>query len=85
LTTITGFGAIVASALVAAVGHAESFDRGRDMAAWLGLVLRQFTTGGKPRLLGIRACLQGRGERMGIGGGTLCVCDTRGIPESANV
>jgi transposase len=53
LTTITGFGAIVASALVAAVGHAESFDRGRDMAAWLGLVPRQFTTGGKPKLLGI--------------------------------
>ena len=53
LTTIPGFGAIVASALVAAVGHAESFDRGRDLAAWLGLVPRQFTTGGKPKLLGI--------------------------------
>ena len=34
LATIPGVGAIVASALVAAVGHAESFDRGRDMAAW---------------------------------------------------
>jgi hypothetical protein len=33
----------------------------------------------------IRACLQLRGERMGIGRGTLCVSDTRGIPESANV
>src|SRR5271165_4949628 len=53
LTTIPGFGAIVASALVAAVGHAESFDRGRDLAAWLGLVPRQFTTGGKPKLMGI--------------------------------
>ena len=53
LTTIPGFGAIVASALVAAVGQAESFDRGRDLAAWLGLVPRQFTTGGKPKLLGI--------------------------------
>jgi transposase len=53
LTTIPGFGAIVASALVAAVGRAESFDRGRDLAAWLGLVPRQFTTGGKPKLLGI--------------------------------
>ena len=39
--------------LVAAVGRAESFDRGRDLAAWLGLVPRQFTTGGKPKLLGI--------------------------------
>ena len=58
LTTIPGFGAIVASAFVAqgpskCRGHAESFDRGRDMAAWLGLVPRQFTTGGKPKLLGI--------------------------------
>lgn len=53
LTTIPGVGAIVASALVAAVGRAESFDRGRDLAAWLGLVPRQFTTGGKPKLLGI--------------------------------
>ena len=53
MTTIPGIGAIVASALVAAVGQAESFDRGRDLAAWLGLVPRQFTTGGKPKLLGI--------------------------------
>src|SRR6202453_3403822 len=53
LTTIPGIGAIVASALVAAIGQAESFDRGRDLAAWLGLVPRQFTTGGKPKLLGI--------------------------------
>ena len=45
LTTIPGFGAIVASALVAAVGRAESFDRGRDLSAWLGIVPRQFTTG----------------------------------------
>ena len=45
--------AIVASALIAAVGRAESFDRGRDLAAWLGLISRQFTTGGKAKLLGI--------------------------------
>jgi transposase len=53
LTTIPGFGAIVASALVAAVGRAEAFDRSRDLSAWLGIVPRQFTTGGKPKLLGI--------------------------------
>jgi transposase len=53
LTTIPGLGPIIASALVAAVGRAESFDHGRDLAAWLGLVPRQFTTGGKPKLLGI--------------------------------
>jgi transposase len=47
LTTIPGFGPIIASALVAAVGRAESFNHGRDLAAWLGLVPRQFTTGGQ--------------------------------------
>ena len=40
LITIPGIGAIVASALVAAVGRAESFGRGRDLAAWFGLLPR---------------------------------------------
>jgi transposase len=53
LSTIPGIGALNATALVAAVGDAASFDRGRDLAAWLGLVPRQNTTGGRPRLLGI--------------------------------
>ncbi len=53
LLTIPGIGALNATALVAAVGDAGTFARGRDLAAWLGLVPRQATTGGKPRLLGI--------------------------------
>jgi len=53
LTGIPGIGALNATALVAAVGNAATFDRGRDLAAWLGLVPRQATTGGKPKLLGI--------------------------------
>jgi transposase len=53
LLTIPGIGALNATALVAAVGDAGTFRRGRDLAAWLGLVPRQATTGGKPRLLGI--------------------------------
>ena len=53
LTSIPGIGALNATALVAAVGDAQTFARGRDLAAWLGLVPRQATTGGKPRLLGI--------------------------------
>jgi transposase len=53
LTKIPGIGTINATALVAAIGDATAFKRGRDMAAWLGLVPRQMTTGGKPRLLGI--------------------------------
>jgi transposase len=53
LMTIPGIGVLNATALIAAVGRAESFARGRDLAAWLGLVPRQVTTGGRPRLLGI--------------------------------
>ena len=53
LTTIPGIGPINATALVAAVGDGSAFAAGRDMAAWLGLVPRQQTTGGRPRLLGI--------------------------------
>jgi transposase len=53
LMTIPGVGVLNATALIAAVGDASAFRRGRDLAAWLGLVPRQFTTGGKPRLLGI--------------------------------
>jgi len=41
------------TALVAAVGNGAAFGKGRDMAAWLGLVPRQYSTGGKQRLLGI--------------------------------
>lgn len=53
LTSIPGVGALNATALVAAVGKAEAFAQARDLGAWLGLVPRQHTTGGKPRLLGI--------------------------------
>jgi transposase len=53
LATIPGIGVLNATALVAAVGNAQTFARGRDLAAWLGLVPRQITTGGKPRLAGI--------------------------------
>ena len=53
LTTIPGVGPTIASALIAAVGKGETFEHGRDLAAWLGLVPRQFTTGGRPKLLGI--------------------------------
>jgi transposase len=53
LTTIPGIGPLNATALVAAIGKAEAFGRGRDLAAWLGVVPKQVTTGGRPKLLGI--------------------------------
>ncbi len=53
LMSIPGISVLNATALIAAIGQGESFARGRDLAAWLGLVPRQVTTGGKPRLVGI--------------------------------
>jgi transposase len=53
VATIPGLGPINATALVAAIGDASAFTRARDLAAWLGLVPKQVTTGGKPKLLGI--------------------------------
>ena len=50
LMTIPGIGPITATAVQAFAPPMESFRRGRDFAAWLGLVPRQYTTGGKPRL-----------------------------------
>src|SRR5919201_5200636 len=53
LMTIPGIGPLSATALVAAVSDASAFKNGRQFAAWLGLVPRQYSTGGKERLLGI--------------------------------
>lgn len=53
LLTIPGVGLLSASAMVAAIGDINVFKNGRELAAWLGLVPRQHSTGGKPTLLGI--------------------------------
>ena len=53
LQTIVGIGPLGATALLAAVGDVSVFKNGRQMAAWLGLVPRQCSTGGKSTLLGI--------------------------------
>src|SRR6266851_5950340 len=50
---IPGIGRIVATAIVAAIGNGAAFHKGREFAAWLGLVPRQYSTGGKAKLLGI--------------------------------
>ena len=53
LANIPGVGVLTASALVASIGDARCFKNGRELAAWLGLVPRQHSSGGKPLLLGI--------------------------------
>jgi transposase len=53
LLAIPGVGVLNATALVAAIGGGDAFRRARDLSAWLGLVPRQATTGGRTKLLGI--------------------------------
>ena len=53
LVSISGVGPMTATALRAAVDDGSAFASARDLPAWLGLVPRQHTTGGKPKLLGI--------------------------------
>jgi transposase len=53
LQTIPGVGPVLAPTLLAKLGHAQQFDSGRDCAAWVGLVPKQNSTGGKVQLGGI--------------------------------
>ncbi len=53
VAAVEGIGPLIATALVAAISDGKSFKNGRQFAAWLGLVPRQHSTGGKTRLLGI--------------------------------
>jgi transposase len=59
LAEIPGVGPLTATALEATVGNGAEFRNGRHLAAWLGLVPRQFSTGGKNQLYGISK----RGDR----------------------
>lgn len=53
LMTVPGIGPLVATATIAAIADGSAFGRGRDFAAWLGLVPRQMSTGGRTKLGGI--------------------------------
>jgi transposase len=59
LGKVEGIGPVTATALVAAVGDRSSFKNGRQFAAWLGLVPKQRSSGGRARLFGISK----RGDR----------------------
>ena len=56
LEAIPGIGPITASAIVATVGNATEFKNGRQLSAWIGLVPKQRSSGGKQILLGISKC-----------------------------
>ena len=71
--TIPGIGPLGATALLAAVGDGKQFSKARDMAAWLGLVPAQYSTGGKPNLLGISKRGNPYVRRLLIHGARSCV------------
>ena len=53
LRQIPGIGPLVATAIVASIGNGAAFRKGREFAAWMGLLPNQHSTGGKVRLYGI--------------------------------
>jgi transposase len=73
LMGIPGIGPLGATAFIAAVGDARRFRRGRDLAAWLGLVPRQHSTGGKNTLLGISKRGNSYLRRLLVHGARSCV------------
>lgn len=73
LKTIPGIGPIAATALLAAIGSADQFRKARDVAAWLGLVPREHSTGGKTTLLGISKRGNGYLRRILVHGARSCL------------
>lgn len=53
ISAVEGVGPLIATAIVAAISNGHAFENGRQFSAWLGLVPRQNSSGGKSRLLGI--------------------------------
>ena len=68
LMTVPGIGAVAATALAATVGDATVLESGRHLAAWLGLVPRQTSSGGKERLGGISKAGDGYLRRLLVHG-----------------
>lgn len=73
LMSIPGIGPLTATALLAAAGSGRQFRKARDLAAWLGLVPREYSTGGKTTLLGISKRGNKYLRRMMIHGARSCV------------
>jgi len=78
LAAVPGIGPVIATALAAAVGDAKAFGSGRHLAAWLGLVPRQHSSGGKERLLGISERGDGYLRRQLVHGARALVKVSRG-------
>ena len=81
LTTIPGVGVITATALVATIGDGSQFKSGRHLSAWLGLVPRQHSSGGKSRLGRISKRGDGYLRRLLVHGSRAVLRWQRGAPK----
>jgi transposase len=81
LESIPGIGVIGATAIVATVADPSAFKSGRDLAAWIGLVPRQHSTGGKEKLGGISKQGDRYLRRLLVVGATAVVRQARLHPE----
>lgn len=77
LATVPGIGPITASAIVATVGEVSNFASARHFAAWIGLVPKQNSTGGKPRQGGISKAGDRYLRRLLVLGATAVIRHTR--------
>jgi len=83
LRQIPGFGPLVSTATVAAIDNGAAFRRGRDFAAWLGVVPRQYSTGGKQKLYGISKRGNVYLRRMLIHGARACCFASSTTPDGS--
>jgi transposase len=79
LATIPGIGPIIAARITATVPDPSVFRSGRDFAAWIGLVPRQNSTGGKVRLGGISRRGNGTLRRLLVGGAMAAMFRTKAL------
>jgi transposase len=79
LATIPGIGPIIATAIAATVADPNIFRSGREFAAWLGLVPRQNSTGGKARLGGISKRGDSYLRRLLVNSAHLCSVENHGL------
>lgn len=75
LTSVPGIGQLTATAITAFAGTGTQFKSGRHLAAWLGLVPKEFSTGGKQRLLGISKRGNPYLRKLLVHGARACVCN----------
>lgn len=73
LMSVPGIGPLASTALLASAGSGRQFHKARDLAAWLGLVPQEYSTGGKTKLLGISKRGNKYLRRMIIHGARSCV------------